>query len=42
MLNSKALIICEYDRDINHEYDLLDELKTKKYGDKFVTFFKRN
>ena len=41
MLNSKALIICEYDRDINHEYDLLDEVKTKKYGDKFVTIFKR-
>lgn len=41
MLNSKALIICEYDRDINHEYNLLDEVKTKKYGDKFVTIFKR-
>lgn len=41
MLNPKALIICEYDRDINHEYDLLDEVKTKKYGDKFVTIFKR-
>lgn len=41
MLNSKALIICEYNRDINHEYDLLDEVKTKKYGDKFVTIFKR-
>ena len=41
MLNSKALIICEYDRDINHEYDLLDEVKTKKYGDKFVTIFKK-
>ena len=42
MLNDDALIICEYDRDINHEYDLLDEVKTKKYGDKFVTIFKRN
>ena len=42
MLNPKALIICEYDRDINHEYDFLDEVKTKKYGDKFVTIFKKN
>ena len=41
MLNSKALIICEYDRDINHVYDLLEEVKTKKYGDKFVTIFKK-
>lgn len=41
MLNSKALIICEYDRDIKKEYNLLDEVKTKKYGDKFVTIFKR-
>ena len=41
MLNFKALIICEYDRDINHEYDSLEEVKTKKYGDKFVTIFKR-
>ena len=41
MLNPKTLIICEYDRDINHEYNLLDEVKTKKYGDKFVTIFKR-
>ena len=41
MLNDEALIICEYDRDINHEYDLLEEKKTKKYGDKFVTIFKK-
>lgn len=41
MLNDEALIICEYDKDINHEYDLLDEIKTKKYGDKFVTIFKK-
>ena len=41
MLNDEALIICEYDKDINREYDLLDEIKTKKYGDKFVTIFKK-
>lgn len=42
MLNPKALIICEYDRDIKHNYELLKETKTKKYGDKFVTIFKYN
>jgi 16S rRNA (guanine(966)-N(2))-methyltransferase RsmD len=41
MLNEKALIICEYNKDINKDYNLLDEVKTKKYGDKFVTIFKR-
>lgn len=40
MLNKDALIICEYDRDINKDYINLDEVKTKKYGDKFVTIFK--
>lgn len=42
MLNPKALIICEYDRNIKHDYELLKETKTKKYGDKFVTIFKYN
>ena len=32
MLNPKALIICEYDRDINHEYDLLDEVKSNPFA----------
>ena len=41
MLNKDALIICEYNKEINHEYDLLEEAKTKKYGDKFVTIFKK-
>lgn len=41
MLNNDALIICEYDRDINKEYNNLKEEKTKKYGDKFVTIFKK-
>ena len=41
MLNKNALIICEYNKEINHEYDLLEEAKTKKYGDKFVTIFKK-
>ena len=41
MLNDNALIICEYDSDINKNYSNLDEKKTKKYGDKFVTIFKK-
>lgn len=41
MLNSNTLIICEYNKSINKEYDLLNESKTKKYGDKFVTIFKK-
>ncbi len=41
MLNEDALIICEYNKDIKIDYSNLDEKKTKKYGDKFVTIFKK-
>ena len=41
MLNDNALIICEYNSSININYPNLDMTKTKKYGDKFVTIFKK-
>ena len=41
MLNEEALVVCEYDKEINMTYPSLIETKTKKYGDKFITIFKR-
>ena len=40
MLNDKAIVVCEYDSDINKEYDNLEVIKEKKYGDKYVLIFK--
>ena len=40
MINDKGIIVCEYDSDINKEYDNLEIIKEKKYGDKFVLIFK--
>ena len=40
MLNEKGIIVCEYDNTINTNYDSLEVIKEKKYGDKFVLIFK--
>lgn len=41
MLNDNALIICEYENNINKEYDDLSIFKDKKYGSKKVVIFKK-
>lgn len=40
MLNSKGIIVCEYDSVINTNYYGLDIIKEKRYGDKYVMVFK--
>ena len=40
MLNKNGIIICEYDNSIIADYDSLEIIKEKKYGDKFVLIFK--
>ena len=41
LLNNKGLIICEFDTEINKEYDKLKVIKEKKYGSKYVVIFKK-
>lgn len=41
MLNDNALIICEYENNINKEYNDLSIFKDKKYGSKKVVIFKK-
>ena len=40
MLNKNGIIICEYDNNIITDYDNLEIIKEKKYGDKFGLIFK--
>lgn len=41
LLNNKGLIICEFDTEINKEYNKLKVIKEKKYGSKYVVIFKK-
>lgn len=41
LLNNNGLIICEYDSEINKEYEELKIIKDKKYGSKYILIFKK-
>ena len=41
MLNDNGLIICEYENEINKNYDKIFVFKEKKYGYKKVVIFKK-
>ncbi len=41
LLEDNGLIICEFDSEINKEYEELVVLKDKKYGSKYVVIFKK-
>ena len=41
LLNDKAIIVCEYEFDINKEYDKLKLIKEKKFGYKKIIIFKK-
>ena len=41
LLNNNGLIICEYDSEINKEYEELKIIKDKKYGSKYIVIFKK-
>lgn len=41
LLNDKAIIVCEYEFDINKEYDNLKLIKEKKFGYKKIIIFKK-
>ena len=41
MINSDGIIVCEFDKEIKTNYEELDIIKNKKYGDKFVIVFKK-
>ena len=40
MLNKNGIIICEYDNNIITDYDNLEIIKEKKYGNKYGIIFK--
>lgn len=40
LLKEKGLIICEVSRNYLSEFDTLEQIKCKKYGDKFVIILK--
>lgn len=41
LINDNGLIICEYENEINKEYEKLSIFKEKKYGSKKVVIFKK-
>ena len=40
MLNADALIVCEVSEDYLNDFDNLERIKEKKYGDKYVIIYK--
>ena len=40
LLSDKGLIVCEVSKDYLKRWDNLEEIKNKKYGDKFIIIFR--
>ncbi len=42
LLNKEGIIVCEVSSDYINDFEKLDRIKTKKYGDKHVVILERN
>ena len=42
LLKENSIIICEADNQLKEEYEGFSQIKAKKYGDKYISIYKRN
>lgn len=42
LLKENGIVICEADNYLKEEYEDLSQIKSKKYGDKYIFIYKRN